>query len=53
MLCEDPLILLDILDHRIVLYDPMGVLQDLLKRFQRKLQASGAEKIVLEEGSWA
>lgn len=50
---ENPLILLDLLDHGLILYDPLGRLNNLLEQFKLALANLGAKKIVLEDGSWA
>jgi len=50
-LWRKPLILLDILDHGIIIYDT-GVLKRRLDCLKRRLQELGAKKIVLEDGSW-
>jgi len=52
-LSPKPLILLDIMDHGILLKDEGGFLQEKLKQLQKKLDELGAEKIFLEDGSWA
>jgi predicted nucleotidyltransferase len=46
-----PLILLDILDHGIILCDT-GVLRDRLDRLQRRLRELGARKIPHPDGTW-
>ncbi len=52
-LIEDPLILLDILNHGIIIYDPHKKLFDLLRRLRKKLKMIGAKHIEFEDGSWA
>lgn len=52
MLRKNFLILLDILDHGISLYDPEGVLRDLLSRLKRRLEEWGSKKVQLPDGSW-
>lgn len=46
-----PLILLDILDHGIILCDT-GILRDRLDRLQRRLQELGSRKISHADGTW-
>jgi len=50
-LWERPLILLDILDHGLILYDT-GVLQRRFDALRKRLAELGSEKIVLEDGTW-
>lgn len=50
---RNPLILLDVLDHGILLYDQRGQLRALLERFSEVLKELGTRKRVLEDGSWA
>lgn len=52
MLRQNFLILLDILDHGITLYDPQGVLADLMARLKRRLEEWGSKKVQLPDGSW-
>lgn len=52
-LCRQPLILLDVMDHGMILFDEGGVLTGILTKFRAILQEMGAEKIVFEDGSWA
>ncbi|MDP3015469.1 MAG: hypothetical protein Q8N70_00140, partial [Deltaproteobacteria bacterium] len=52
-LSEKPLILLDIMDHGILLRDGEGFLAEKMKVLRGKLESMGAQKIVLEDGSWA
>ncbi len=47
-----PWLLLDILDHGIVLLDREGVLQEELDRLRKRLEVLGSRKIVLPDGSW-
>lgn len=49
---DNPLILLDILDHGIILYDPNGKMRNLLQDLDKKLKELKAEKIVFEDGKW-
>ena len=48
-----PLILLDIMDHGLVLLDEGAFLACNLKKLKEKLEEMGAEKIILKDGSWA
>ncbi|HEX3034367.1 MAG TPA: nucleotidyltransferase domain-containing protein [Thermodesulfobacteriota bacterium] len=48
-----PLILLDIMDHGLILLDENGFLAGKLKKLKEKLTEMGAEKIILKDGSWA
>jgi predicted nucleotidyltransferase len=50
---QNPLILLDVLNHGLLLYDKDGALRALLDRFSEVLRALGTRKRVLEDGSWA
>ena len=49
---ENPLILLDILDYGIILYDPYKRMRRLLSDLRKKLKELKAEKIVFEDGKW-
>ncbi|MCM8779166.1 MAG: nucleotidyltransferase domain-containing protein [Candidatus Omnitrophica bacterium] len=49
---NNPLILLDILDHGIVLYDPYKKMRHLLHDFKNKLKELGTKKIVFSDGKW-
>lgn len=49
---DNPLILLDILDHGIILYDPEEKMKNLLQDLDKKLKELKAEKIVFEDGKW-
>lgn len=48
-----PLILLDIMDHGIILKDEEGVLLDKIQKLKIRLGELGSKKIVFEDGSWA
>ena len=48
---DRPLILLDILDHGVLLYDT-GILRDRLDRLRDRLDTLGAQKIPHPNGSW-
>lgn len=48
---DRPLILLDILDHGVLLCDT-GILRDRLDRLRDRLQELGAQKVLHEDGSW-
>ena len=50
-LWERPLILLDIIDHGLILYDT-GVLQKRFDALRKRLAELGSKKIVLEDGTW-
>jgi hypothetical protein len=50
-LWEHPLILLDVLDHGIIIYDT-GVLKRRLDALKKRLEELGSKKILLEDGSW-
>jgi predicted nucleotidyltransferase len=48
---ERPLILLDIMDHGIIIYDS-GVLRKRFESLKKRLAELGTKKVVLEDGSW-
>lgn len=48
---ERPLILLDIMDHGIIIYDS-GVLKKRFESLRKRLDELGTKKVVLEDGSW-
>ena len=48
---DNALILLDVLDHGIVLYDT-GILRQRLDRLQHRLQELGSRKVLHADGSW-
>lgn len=50
-LWENPLILLDVLDHGIIIYDT-GVLKNRLEALKRRLKDLGSKKVYLKDGSW-
>ncbi|HHT9125904.1 MAG TPA: nucleotidyltransferase family protein [Candidatus Brocadiia bacterium] len=50
-LMENPLILLDILDHGIIIHDT-GVLKDRLNALKMRLTELGSKKVYLKDGSW-
>jgi predicted nucleotidyltransferase len=50
-LYEQPLILLDIQEHGIIIYDT-GVLKKRFESLRGKLRELGSKKIVLEDGTW-
>jgi len=52
-LSQKPLILLDVMDHGILLKDEDGFLAVKIKVLQKKLEGLGSRKIVLKDGSWA
>jgi len=49
---RNPLILLDVLDHGIILHDDDGILDKRLFSLKKRLQELGAEKISLSDGSY-
>lgn len=51
-LAEHPWLLLDVLDHGIILLDRGEVLQRALQRLRGRLHALGARKVVLPDGTW-
>jgi len=50
---ENPLILLDIFDHGIILYDLNNKMKNILEDFEKKLKELGAEKIRFDDNKWA
>lgn len=50
-LWERPLILLDIVDHGVILYDK-GILRKRLDALQKRLSELGSKKVILENGRW-
>jgi predicted nucleotidyltransferase len=46
------LILLDVLDHGIILYDEENCLKRRLEALERRLRELGSKKIYLSDGSW-
>lgn len=50
-LYERPLILLDIMDHGIIIYDD-GTLQRRFDSLRKRLAELGSKKVILEDGSW-
>lgn len=48
---ERPLVLLDVADHGIVLYDT-GVLREQLTRLQERLKELKAQKVLHPDGTW-
>ena len=51
-LAGHPWILLDIMDHGIVLYDREEILQKELDQLKKRTQALGSRKVVRSDGSW-
>jgi len=49
---ENPLILLDILDHGKVLYDPRSIMKKILYDFEKKLKELRTKKILFSDGKW-
>jgi hypothetical protein len=48
----NPLILLDMLEEGVVLYDRAGTVNDLFARLRARLETLGAKKVQLEHGRW-
>lgn len=48
-----PLILLDIIDHGIILKDERGLLNAKMERLRERVEELGSRKIVFKDGSWA
>lgn len=51
-LSENPLILLDVLDHGIILYDRGDFLRQELDRLRARLKELGSKRVELDDGSW-
>lgn len=51
-LADTPWILLDVMDHGLILHDPHGILEEKLETLRVRLKELGAQKIVLEDGTW-
>jgi predicted nucleotidyltransferase len=49
---KHPWILLDVVDHGIILLDRDDLLRDELRRMEEKLAKLGSNKIILPDGSW-
>lgn len=49
----NPLILLDIMDHGIILLDREGFLQGKISKLKGKLKEMGSRGVILKDGSWA
>jgi len=49
---KNPLILLDVLDHGIILHDDDGILDKRLFSLKKRLQELGAKKVSLPDGSY-
>jgi len=41
-----------VLDHGVMLHDPQRLLKETLQRLRRSLDALGAKKVTLEDGTW-
>ena len=52
-LSRKPLILLDIVDHGVLLRDWHGFLSDKLERLKDIMKRFGSQKILFDDGSWA
>ena len=48
---DRPLILLDIMDHGIIIYDN-GVLRKRFESLSKRLKELGTKKVILEDGTW-
>ncbi len=48
---ERPLILLDIMDHGMIIYDN-GVLRKRFESLRKRLDELGTRKVILKDGSW-
>ncbi len=51
-LATHPWLLLDIVDHGIILWDRDGVLRAELNKIQERLRVLGARKVVHSDGTW-
>ena len=51
-LADTPWVLLDVMDHGIILHDPHGILEEKLQALRARLDELGAQKIVLADGTW-
>ncbi len=51
-LAQHPRVLLDVLDHGVVLHDPERLLDETLKQLRQRLDALGARKVTLPDGTW-
>jgi predicted nucleotidyltransferase len=49
---ENPLILLDIMDEGIILYEKGECFRELIKKFKEKLKELGSRKVYLSDGSY-
>jgi predicted nucleotidyltransferase len=49
---ENPLILLDIMDEGIILYEKRDCFRELIKMFKEKLKELGLRKVYLEDGTY-
>jgi predicted nucleotidyltransferase len=49
---ENPLILFDIMDEGIILYEKRDCFRELIKKFKQKLKELGSRKIYLPDGSY-
>jgi predicted nucleotidyltransferase len=49
---ENPLILLDIMDEGIILYEKGKCFRELIKKFKEKIKELGSRKVYLEDGSY-
>jgi len=49
---ENPLILLDIMNEGIILYEKGKYFRELIKKFKEKIKELGSRKVYLEDGSY-
>jgi hypothetical protein len=49
---QHPWILLDVIDHGVILFDKGNILKDELQRMKEKMRRLGSKKILLPDGSW-
>ncbi|HHT9155446.1 MAG TPA: nucleotidyltransferase domain-containing protein, partial [Candidatus Tripitaka sp. YC43] len=47
-----PWLLLDVMDHGIILLDRGGILKGELKKIKSRLKELGSRRVVLEDGTW-
>lgn len=51
-MADHPWLLLDVLDHGIIIFDHEGILLKELDRLKERLRRLGARKVALPDGSW-
>jgi predicted nucleotidyltransferase len=49
---ENPLILLDIMDEGIILYEKGECFRELMKKFKEKIKELGSRKVIIDENAW-